>query len=223
MKRSALIFALGLSCAACGVPSNLPTGPSAYALIPDSDNPPVTETYAIGPLDTINVNVFREPDLSVEAVQVDPNGRLPLPLLGSVKAGGKTADALEQELEQKLAYYLVEPKVSVTVNSITQKVIVEGSVNQPGVFDIRGSASLLEALAMAESPNNRAALDEVFVFRKINGRLQGARFDIRRIRAGLDADPAIIAGDRVVVGLDEVAAGWQDYLGASIFNVFRVF
>ncbi|MDZ4307589.1 MAG: polysaccharide biosynthesis/export family protein [Allopontixanthobacter sp.] len=222
MKRILVVTVLSLSCAACGVKSPLPTGQAAYAIIPPLDAPRTVESYQIGPLDTVNVTVFQEPDLSVEEVKIDPSGRLPLPLLGSVNATGKTADELASDIRQRLATYLVNPNVSVTVNSITQRVIVEGSVKQPGVYDIRGNSSLIEALAMAQSPTNVADLDQVFVFRQINGQTHGARFDLQRIRAGIDADPAIIAGDRVVVGLNEVAAAWQDYLAAPVFNVFRV-
>jgi polysaccharide export outer membrane protein len=125
-------------------------------------------------------------------------------------------------LQGSLREYIKNPMVSVSVNSITQKVVVEGSVNQPGVYDIRGNSSLVEALAMARSPTDVADLDQVFVFRKVGGKMQGARFNLRRIRTGLDPDPAIIAGDRIVVGLDAVAAAWRDYVDRPIFNIFRV-
>ncbi|MEM8725316.1 MAG: polysaccharide biosynthesis/export family protein [Pseudomonadota bacterium] len=221
--RLILVAALGLACAACGVPSPLPTGAAAYTAIESEQATVLPESYLIGPLDTVNVNVFREPELSLEEAVVDPAGRLPVPLLGSVAAAGKTSDELAKEIEAGLATYLVDPRVMVSVNSITQKVVVEGEVNEPGVYDIRGSASLLEALAMAQSTTNVADLDQIFVFRKVRGQMQGARFDLEKIRAGIDADPAIIAGDRVVVGQNEVAAAYQDYVVAPVFNVFRAF
>ena len=223
MKSSMIIALLGLCCSACAVESPLVVGPSSYEVIPAEQPSVATEAYVVGPLDTVDITVFQEPQLSATELTVDPSGRLPMPLIGSIAAAGKTADELEQEITQKLARYLVNPNVSVDVTSITQKVIVEGSVNRPGVFDIRGNATLIEALAMAESPTKFADLDEIFVFRRIDGQMRGARFDLQRIRAGIDPDPQILAGDRVVVGLNEVAMAWQDYFAAPIFNVFRVF
>jgi len=61
------------------------------------------------------------------------------------------------------------------------------------------------------------------VFREIDGRRAGARFDIRRIRAGLDPDPLILPGDRIAVGENTLGRAWQNYLSAPIFNVFRAF
>lgn len=221
MNRSIKVVGLALACGACSVKSPLPQGAAAYAIIPPEAPAPASD-YVIGPLDKVKVTVFREPDLSLEEVTIDPTGKLPMPLLGTVTATGKTPDALARELERGLATYLVNPKVTVSVASITQRVIVEGHVEEAGVYDIRGNATLLEAIALAGSPTKTADLDQIYVFRRINGQVQGARFNLRTIRAGIDPDPAIIAGDRVVVGLDAVAAAWQDYANSAVFNVFRI-
>jgi len=221
MNRPTICLSLGLFCTACSVQSPLPTGHTAYQIIPEVAAPLENLEYLIGPLDTVSVTVFREPDLSVAEMQVDSSGKLSLPLLGTVVAGGKTADVLASELERGLRVYLRNPRVSVAVNSITQKVTVEGIVNQPGVYDIRGNSSLLEALAMARSPTDVADLDKIFIFRQIDGQMQGARFNLHRIRAGVDPDPVIIAGDRVVVGENALAAAWRAYLSEPVFNAFR--
>ena len=222
MKRLVLCLAVAALGSGCSTPSALPTGPSADQVVPVEAAPVGEQAYLIGPLDRLTVVVFKEPDLSVQDAQVDPAGKLALPLLGTVTANGKTAEALAAELRGSLREYIRNPIVTVSVNSITQKVVVEGSVNQPGVYDIRGNSSLVEALAMARSPTEVADLDQVFVFRKVGGKMQGARFNLRRIRTGLDPDPAIIAGDRIVVGLDAVAAAWRDYIDRPIFNIFRI-
>ena len=102
-----------------------------------------------------------------------------------------------------------------------RRLAAEGPNALPGAARRGLGATLLEVLSMARSPTQTADLDQVFVFRKIGGRVQGARFDLRRIRVGLDPDPAIVAGDQVVVGLDYVADGWQQYVQQPIFNLFR--
>ena len=110
------------------------------------------------------------------------------------------------------------------VTSQSQRVTVEGSVNAPGVYEIGGSATLLEALARAQSPTATAKLNEVIVFRVVDGQRMGAVFDLRRVRAGLDADPRILGGDTVVVGFSQVRGVFRDFLSATpLLALFRPF
>jgi len=224
VRNNLTVAAMCLLCA-CGGGMNtpLPLGAQAYSVIPATAQTGPSKEYTIGPLDTVSVDVFQEPDLSAKDVQVDAAGNVLLPLVGTVHAAGKTASQLSTEVKGRLARYLVKPSVTVTTNSITQKVTVEGEVNQPGVYEIKGNSSLLEALAMAHSPTEVAALNQVLVFRSVEGRRTGAAFDLRRIRAGIDPDPVIIGGDRIVVGYSAVKGAWRDFLKFPIFNIFRVF
>lgn len=76
-------------------------------------------------------------------------------------------------------------------------------------------------MARAKSPNNVAKLDEVMIFRTVNGQHMGARFDIRQIRAGNAPDPRVLAGDMVVVGYSSTRGVWRDILTAApLLNVF---
>lgn len=85
-------------------------------------------------------------------------------------------------------------------------------------------ATLLEALARAQSPTDTARLDQVVVFRTVAGQRMGAVFDLRRIRVGLDADPRILGGDTVVVGFSQVKGLFRDFLSAApLLAVFRPF
>jgi polysaccharide export outer membrane protein len=202
----------------------LPRGAAAQALFPSTESTETDDAYLIGPLDTVSVAVFQEPDLSAQNAQVDAAGDVLLPLIGSVHAAGKSPPELATLYTDRLKQYLKAPRVTVTVNSITQKVAVEGSVAQPGLYDVRGRSSLLEALAMAQSPTRVAALDEVVVFRQMNGTRTGAVFDVRRIRAGLDPDPIIRGGDRIVVGYSWLKGAWRDFLSATpMVNAFTRF
>lgn len=225
MRKTVKVAVLSLFGGACasGMHTNLPVGQQAYAIIPASAPTTSPKDYVLGPLDTISVDVFQEPDLSAKDVRLDSAGNVLLPLVGSVHAAGKTASQLSGELTGRLARYVVRPNVTVTADSITQKVTIEGEVNQPGVYDIKGNSSLLEALAMAHSPTEVAALDQVIVFRNVNGQRTGARFNLQRIRAGSDPDPLLIGGDRIVVGYSSVKGAWRDFLKFPIFNLFKVF
>ena len=225
MRNKLTMAALCVVCGACsgGINTPLPAGQQAYAIIPAGAEATPQQEYLIGPLDTVSVDVFQEPDLSAKDVKVDAAGNVLLPLVGTVHAGGKTATALADEIKGKLTRYVVRPSVTVTANSITQKVTIEGEVNQPGVYEIKGNSSLVEALAMARSPTELAQLDQVIVFRTVEGKRNGAAFNLQRIRAGVDPDPVIIGGDRIVVGYSAVKGGWREFLRLPIFNIFRAF
>jgi polysaccharide export outer membrane protein len=77
---------------------------------------------------------------------------------------------------------------------------------------------------MAQSPTRIAKLDDTVIFRTVDGQRMAARFDLKRIRAGLDPDPKIIGGDVVVVGFSSSKSVYRDVLTAApIFNVFTRF
>ena len=203
------------------ISSDAPAGAQAYAIVPSIQ--PQTDRYLIGTADTVTVMVFREPELSVTDRIVDQGGNLNLPLVGDIDVRGKTAGQLSDEIRLRLARYVIDPKVSVGIVSASQNIAVEGSVNQPGVYPVPGRSSLIQAMALARSPTPVAALDQVFVFRTIDGREQAARFDLRRIRAGHDPDPVILPGDKIVVGISNLKELWLEYLSIPVFNIFRTF
>ena len=182
--------------------------------------------YRIGPLDVLAITVFQEPELSQRDVQVDASGNLLMPLVGTVQARGKTAHQLSREIARQLGTeYLVNPQVAVSVTtSVSQQVTVEGNVTMPGVYDITGAPTLLEALARARSPTRVARLQEVVVFRTIGGRRAGAVFDVAAIRNGQAPDPELLGGDVVVVGFDAVKGAFRDFLTtAPLVSAFRTF
>lgn len=222
MKRL-ICFALA-ALAACASPSTLPSGEQAYVHFPPPDADRAGNDYRIGAQDKINITVFQEPELSLQDVQVDAGGNILLPLIGSVTAAGRTTSELSQEIAERLdSRFLVDPQVSVIVSSsVSQKVVVEGSVTEPGVYEVRGRTTLLEALAMAKGPSRVAQFDEVAIFRMVDGQRMGALFDLKAIRRGEAADPEIKGNDTVVVGLSNVKAVWRDVLAAApALAIFR--
>ena len=213
------------ACASAPPPSNLPSGAEAYSIIPAKpENAHAAADYRIGALDTIDVSVFEEPDLSVKAIQVDASGNIALPLVGSVQAQGKTATDLAKELEGLFgAKYLRNPQVTVTVAaSVSQKVSVQGEVAQPGIYPLTGPTTLLDVISMAKGETEVAKLQEVVVFRNVNGQRMGAVFNVASIRRGEAEDPVIEGNDLVVVGYSAARRFWRDVVStAPIFSVFR--
>jgi polysaccharide export outer membrane protein len=221
-RRTPLIAVLCVSvCAtfvgACSHGAALPSGDLAYEKIPAPTADHSVDDYKIGPLDTLSVTVFQEPDLSQTAVQVDASGNILLPLIGQMKAEDKSSTLLAGEIGAKLGErYLTNPQVSVIVTqSVSQHVTVEGSVTDAGVYAIQGRTTLLDALAMAKGTSRVAALSQVAVFRMVNGKRIGGVFNVDKINRGLAPDPEIKGDDTIVVGLSNVKATWRDILTAA--------
>jgi protein involved in polysaccharide export with SLBB domain len=90
---------------------------AACAQQPAGVVPSGNEAYKIGPLDVLDVTVFKVPDLS-KTVQVDRNGTITYPLIGEIPAAGKTARELARDLAQRLnAKYLRSPQITITIKS----------------------------------------------------------------------------------------------------------
>jgi len=220
-----MIMAVALSLGGCASSrmKAVPAGQVAYEMIPPSDPNVATTSYKLAPNDMLSVQVFQEPDLSNEKLKIDDNGNIQMPLVGEIKAAGRTASELSFEIASRLRKdYIVNPQVVVQVaEPAARYVTVEGEVKKPGVYEIDRQYTLLSAIARAESPTTVAALDEIVVFRNINGQRMAARFDLADIRAGISPDPQIQGGDVVVVGFSSVSAAWQDVLKAApVFSSF---
>jgi polysaccharide biosynthesis/export protein len=205
MKRLfnlAVAAVLATLVAACGARTvNLPGGSDAYSSLATVTEPTVGEQYRIGLGDTLRVNVFQEPDVSLPDAVVDADGNVTIPLIGDVKAAGLTNRGLSDDIATRLRRYLVNPQVTVAVTrAVAYRVFVEGDVNKPGAYALQGDVSLVGALAMAEGVTDVADTRQVLIFRTIEGKRHGAKFDLNAIRGGEAADPGIRPQDVVIVG-----------------------
>lgn len=228
LQRAAACLLIAVSLAGCirTFPAVVPSQSAAYTAIRPQGTSTIPDTYPLEPGDSLRVQVFQEPDLSVEKVQIDPAGNVSLPLIGSIRAGGLTTAALEASVRQALgARYLRDPRVSIgLVEAVDRVVSIEGEVKQAGVYPINGQTTLLSALSLARSPLPTTKLNEVMIFRIVNGQRVGGRFDIAMIRAGRADDPQILPNDVVVVGYSRLQGAYRDLLQASpLLNVFTRF
>ena len=106
--------------------------------------------YRIGPQDLLEITVFEVEKLN-KSVRVSSQGNINLPLLGVLKVKGLTVEELEKEIRSLLAEkYMQDPQVNVLIKEYrNQRISVMGSVKNPGVFDVTGSKTILDMLAMA--------------------------------------------------------------------------
>lgn len=170
--------------------------------------------YRIGQQDLLAVNVFQVADLSSDQVRVDSSGDISLPLLGVFRAEGRTAPELSEEIRGRLAErYLRDPQVSVSIReTASQKVTVDGAVLEPGVYEMKGETTLVQAVAMAKGPTGVANLRSVVVFRMTDGTRTVAQFDLAAIRGGQQPDPILLGNDVVVVDSSRLNAAFRDIL-----------
>lgn len=227
MKSSHLLVALsaGLMLSGCAgkLYDHLPTGAAAYRIAPSIDQAVSPTKYTINPGDELSFAVFDEPDLAIPKVVVDDAGNVQLPLVGSVHVAELSPAEASHEIS--LLYgkrYLKDPQVTLSVTTpVPHMASVEGEVNQAGAFVIGQDTTLLSVIAMAHSTTKIAALTEVVIFRTRDGQRMAGRFNLGRIRAGIDPDPQILAGDDVVVGLSHGKSLYRDFIQAApLFNIF---
>lgn len=223
------LAASGLALAACaGSSASPPTNRAGQTdwRVPTSAPAAQAAEYRIGALDLLNITVFQVADLTLQRAQVDVAGNLQMPLIGGVHARGLTTTELSEEIRRRLAAdYLQNPQVSVMVaEAASQKVTVDGAVIEPGVFQMRGNTTLIQAVAMAKGPARTAEIRRVAVFRTIEGQRMVALYDLRAIRRGEAEDPPILGDDVVVVDQSRMNALFRDIVSTlPAFAIFRPF
>lgn len=126
----------------------------------------VVEQYRIGPEDQLEVQVWKNADLSRSAT-VRPDGKISLPLIGDVQASGLTTDELEAEIARRLEKYVEAAHVSVLVSAVNSYYYyITGEVANPGKYPLKGRTTLLQALSMAGGFTPFASRNDISVFRK---------------------------------------------------------
>jgi polysaccharide export outer membrane protein len=155
----------------------------------------------IGPLDTIQIEVFNVPDLSRE-MQIDASGRISMPLVGMIDARGKTTGELATAIESALAArYVRNPEVTINIkSSVSQVVTVDGQVVEPGLYPVTNQMTLMRAIASAKGLSEFSKQDDVIILRTVEGRKMAGLYNVAAIRRGMYDDPQIYANDVIVVG-----------------------
>jgi polysaccharide export outer membrane protein len=187
----ALMFAARIA-AVCSEPSK------AKAAAP----PPAAEEYMIGPDDLLAVNVWKEPEISRNVV-VRPDGRISLPLVGDLRASGRTPAQLQDEIKGQLLNYLSNPEVTVIVQEArSQKFNILGEIEHPGSYPLSRSMTVLDAIAIAGGLRDFAKSRKIYVLRiKADGSLARLQFNYKEVIKGqsLSQNVELQPRDTVVV------------------------
>ncbi len=218
-----LVLALG-GCAENSAVSNLAAPVSGDLPAPVSRESVRTD-YRISSQDVLEVNVYQFQDLN-RSLQVDGAGNIVMPLIGAVKASGRTVREVEADIKGKLgARFLQNPEVFVSIKSaLGLQIVIEGAVKKPGTYMATGEMSLLRALAEAQGFTDTAAQGEVLVFRPTPKGQMIAKFDANAIRQGKAPDPAVYGGDKIVIDDSTVKTGWKQFREVlPVVGMFRLF
>jgi polysaccharide export outer membrane protein len=139
-------------------PPNVSASPVAFDSAGDN--------FVIGTGDVLAINVWKETEIS-RVVPVRPDGRISLPLIGELQAGGRTPKQLETEITTKLKDYVSEPEVTVIVQEIkSQKFNVLGMVMRPGSYGLSKPMTVLDAIAMSGGFRDFAKKKDIYVLRR---------------------------------------------------------
>lgn len=130
--------------------------------------------YKIGVDDQLEVNVWRNPELSM-AMPVRPDGKISLPLIGDVQAGGRTPEEVATVIKKRLSLYVRDPNVTVILTELRNyeyisRVRVTGALQTPSSFAFRQGMTVLDAVLEAGGVNEFAAPDRTKLYRRIKAR-----------------------------------------------------
>jgi protein involved in polysaccharide export with SLBB domain len=159
--------------------------------------------YILAPGDTLDLMVYREPDLSMRS-KIARDGRVQLPLLGEVRVAGMSVrDAQEQIRKLYNADYLVDPQIYLNIASYTQrKITLIGQVVRPGSYELQGNESLgiLEAVGMAGGFTRIADSKNITVKRSSGGKTESIKVNTRRLEDPRGGAFQVLPGDIITVG-----------------------
>jgi polysaccharide export outer membrane protein len=166
-----------------------------------SQGPQVDAAYKIGPQDMLQIDVWKEPEIT-RLVPVRPDGKITLPLLNDVQAAGLTPMELAAVISDGLKKYVNNPQVTVSVSTInSRRVYVTGEVTKPGAFPMLPNMTVLQALTSAGGFTQFAKIKSIYVLRVEGGKQTKVPFNYKAVVEGKKPEENIELqpGDTVVV------------------------
>jgi polysaccharide export outer membrane protein len=138
----------------------------ASAPIPTSAGAPVDSgSYKIGPADVLNIRVWNQPEFS-GPVAVHQDGKITLPLVGDLQAGGKTPNDVQDIIAESLKKYVLKPLVTVTVQDVgSKRYYMDGLIARPGEYELVVPTTILEAVSKAGGLQDFANAKHIYILR----------------------------------------------------------
>lgn len=173
--------------------------------VDDTDKKPAPESplmlaeYRMNPGDKLRIEVYKDAQLS-QSVQVRPDGKITLPLIGDIEAIGRTPIELRDAIGAALKEYVTNPTVTViVVEATTATAYVMGEVNHPGAVSLQAPLTVLQALAIAGGLKDFANAKNIRILRKDPAGMQMITFNYKDALKPARAPVYLRPGDTVVV------------------------
>ncbi|HHM05641.1 MAG TPA: sugar ABC transporter substrate-binding protein [Gammaproteobacteria bacterium] len=193
------LCALGLT--ACA--SKFPPLPPALG-IPPSTSDPQEYTYLVGPGDSLNIFVWRNPEVS-QSVSVRPDGKITTPLVEDLSVSGKTPTQVARDIEVELSKYIKDPIVTVIMGGFagpySEQVRVVGEAARPQALPYRQYMTLLDVMIAVGGLTDFADGNGASIVRFVNGERKqyGIRIDDLLKDGDIDANVDILPGDTLII------------------------
>jgi len=159
--------------------------------------------YEIHAGDSFDVNFDLSPEFNQPGVVVQPDGYITLRAIGDIKVDGQTVPQLAQTLRKAYSKILHDPIISVVLKDFEKPYfIADGQIGRPGKYDLRGTVTLTQALAIAGGLSDSSKHSQVMLFRRVNDQWVEAKlFNVKKMEktGNLDEDPYLHPGDMVFV------------------------
>ncbi len=165
------------------------------------EEPVFNSSYIIGPLDVLEIQVWKEPDFSRQAL-VRPDGKITLPLIGDIHASGMNTLDLKALLTEKLRGFIDDPEITVIlVQSGSKNFFIIGKVNRPGTYPLSPDMTVLQALSAAGGLTEWADKDSIRIIRRFSAKEEIIPFDYDKVISGEKLEQNIILqpNDTIIV------------------------
>jgi polysaccharide biosynthesis/export protein len=149
--------------------------------------------------DKLRIEVYKDTQLS-QSLQIRPDGKITLPLVGDVPAAGRTSTELRDSIAGSLKEYITNPVVTViVVETVPPVYYVVGEVNQPGPQTLTGQVTVLQALAAAGGFKDFAKTKDIRIQRKSSAGMTTLRFNYKEAINGEVKPMYLQPGDTIIV------------------------
>jgi polysaccharide biosynthesis/export protein len=193
--RLVVLAIISVVVAACSSTRAYPPAPTSVESV---DRP-----YLVGPLDVLNITVWRNPELS-STVTVRPDGRISFPLLNDVVAAGRSPTELSKEIEAGLSKMIQQPSVTIVVGGFSgtfaEQIRIVGEAARPQAVPFRKNMSVLDVMIQVGGLTDYADGNAAVLVRGSEG---GKQYSLRLSdllkRGDISANSAVLPGDIIIV------------------------
>jgi polysaccharide export outer membrane protein len=175
----------------------------------------VAQDYLVGPGDVLSISVYDNPDLKTK-VRVSSSGTIVMPLLGKVDVNKMSVSAITEKITKLLANgYIVNPQVNVFIDEFrSKKVVVLGSVRNPGLIELNGPTTFLELISKAGGFDKDAG-DTATIKREVNGKTHVIVINLISLVKGGDMTQNVQINDDDTI---YVASAGMCYITGQVHN-----